>query len=147
MINKVILIGNVGKVPEIRTTAAGKKVAKFSLATSEKHKSQGGETIISTSWHNIVIWDKLAEIAEKYVKKGMMLYIDGKINYGKYDDREGNTHYYTEIIANNLQMLSKKPSDVDDDVATRSDPQYDKPLNEQITGTGPTSNYDDSLPF
>jgi len=81
-----------------------------------------------TSWHSIVVWDKLAEIVEKYVKKGMMLYIDGKINYGKYDDKDGNTHYYTEIIANNIQMLSKKPSDVDDDVATRPDPQAEDDL-------------------
>jgi len=143
MINKITLVGNVGKDPEIRTTGTNKKVAKFSLATSEKRKD--AEAI--TSWHSIVVWDKLAEIVEKYVKKGMMLYIDGKINYGKYDDKDGNTHYYTEIIANNIQMLSKKPSEVDDDIATRPDPQADKPLNEQITGTGPTSNNDDGLPF
>ncbi|HBE41225.1 MAG TPA: single-stranded DNA-binding protein [Bacteroidales bacterium] len=124
MINKAILIGNVGKDPDVRTTATNKKVAKFSLATSEKRKD--AEAI--TSWHSIVVWDKLAEIVEKYVKKGMMLYIDGKINYGKYDDKDGNTHYYTEIIANNIQMLSKKPSDVDDDVATRPDPQAEDDL-------------------
>jgi single-strand DNA-binding protein len=124
MINKVQLIGNVGKDPEVRTTATNKKVAKFSLATSEKRKD--AEAI--TSWHSIVVWDKLAEIVEKYVKKGMMLYIDGKINYGKYDDKDGNTHYYTEIIANNIQMLSKKPSDADDDIATRPDPQAEDDL-------------------
>ncbi len=110
MINKVTLIGNVGKDPEVRATGSNKKVAKFSLATSEKRK--GAETV--TSWHSIVVWENLAEIVEKYVKKGMMLYVDGRINYGKYDDKDGNTHYYTEIIANNIQMLSKKDQAADE---------------------------------
>lgn len=102
MINKVQLIGHVGKDPEIRNTA-NSKVASFSLATTERYKDK--ET---TQWHNCVVWAKLADVVEKYVKKGQLLYVDGKIEYRSYDDKDGNKKYITDIIVMNMQMLGKK---------------------------------------
>ena len=143
MKNLCILIGNVGKDPDIRHFENNVK-ASFTLATSETDTPKGGEKVTQTEWHNIVAWGKLAEIIEKYVKKGQSLYVEGKINYRSYDDRDGNKKYITEINASSIQMLGGKKTD---DVAMRPDPQYDKPLNEQVSGTGPTSNYTDDLPY
>lgn len=107
MTNVVHLIGRVGKDPDVRTTQSS-RVASFSLATSEKYKDK--ET---TQWHNIVIWGKLAEIAEKYIKKGMLLYVEGKINYRDYEDKDGNKKYVTDIVCQNFSMLSagKQPDE------------------------------------
>ncbi|HBF87814.1 MAG TPA: single-stranded DNA-binding protein [Bacteroidales bacterium] len=106
-LNKVILIGNVGKDPEIRHLEGGATVASFSLATNETFKNKAGEKVTNTEWHNIVLWRGLAEIAEKYVKKGTPIYIEGKIKTRSYDDKDGNKRYVTEIVGDNLQMLSK----------------------------------------
>jgi len=138
MINKVILVGNTGKDPEIRTSSAGKKVATFSLATSEKRKDHNGETITTTSWHNVVAWSPLAEVAEQYIKKGQLLYIDGRINYRTYETKDGETKYITEIVANTLQMLGAKKAD---DIAVRPEPQASAKLKHQVKET------DDDLPF
>jgi single-strand DNA-binding protein len=107
MINKTILIGNCGKDPEVRTTT-NSKVASFSLATSESHKNQAGEKITETEWHSLKCWGKLADIAEKYIKKGQQLYVEGKIHYGNYDNKEGVKVYTTDIIVTTLQMIGKK---------------------------------------
>lgn len=111
MINRVHLIGNTGKDPEIRTTGSGKKVASFSLATSESYKDHSGQKVTETQWHNIKAWGNLAEVAEKYIRKGQLLYVEGKVTYSSYDDKDGNKKYITEIIASNFQMLGKKPED------------------------------------
>ena len=108
MINKAILIGNCGKDPEIRTTSVGKKVATFSLATSDNRKNGKGEKVTTTMWHNIVAWSPLAEVMESYVKKGQQLYIEGRINYRDYTDKDGNKRYVTEIVANTIQMIGSK---------------------------------------
>ncbi len=110
MINKVILVGNVGKDPEIRHIPNGTAVAQFSLATSETYKDKNGAKTTQTEWHNIVLWRGLAEVAEKYVKKGDALYIEGKIRSRSYDDKEGNKRYTTEIIGDTMQMLGRKQS-------------------------------------
>jgi len=107
-VNKVILIGNVGKDPETRHLEGGNTVSKFPLATSENYKNKDGEKITNTEWHNIVLWRGLAEIAEKYVKKGSQLYIEGRIRTRTYTDQEGNTKYITEIIGDSMQMLTRK---------------------------------------
>lgn len=120
MINQATLIGNTGKDPEIRTTSTGKKVATFSLATSENRKNDSGEKITTTMWHNIVAWSPLAEVAEQYIKKGQQLFIQGRINYRDYTDRDGNTRHITEIIASTIQMIGAKKQD---DVAIRPEPQ------------------------
>jgi single-strand DNA-binding protein len=110
MINKVILVGNVGKDPEIRHIPNGAAVAQFSLATSETYKDKTGAKTTQTEWHNIVLWRGLAEVAEKYVKKGDPLYIEGKIRSRSYDDKDGNKRYITEIIGETMQMLGRKQS-------------------------------------
>jgi single-strand DNA-binding protein len=106
-VNKVILIGNLGKDPEIKFTPNGTQVAKFSLATNERFKDKDGQWQDRTEWHNIVAWQKLAEIVGQYVKKGSKLYIEGRIQTSSWDDREtGQKKYRTEIIAGDLVLLS-----------------------------------------
>jgi single-strand DNA-binding protein len=109
-VNKVILVGNVGKDPVIRYFDKGVAKAAFPLATSETYTNQQGETITSTEWHNIVLWRALAEVAEKTVKKGSQVYIVGKIKTRSYVDKDGNNKYITEILADILMVLDKKQS-------------------------------------
>ncbi len=108
MLNKVILIGNLGKDPELRHLDSGKAVANFSLATSETYKNKSGERVSNTEWHNIVLWSPLAEVAEKYLRKGSQVYIEGKISSRTYEDKEGNKKYITEITGKSLVMLGDK---------------------------------------
>ena len=109
-INKVILVGNVGKDPVVRYFDKGAAKATFPLATSESYTNQQGETITTTEWHNIVLWRAMAEVAEKTVKKGSQLYIVGKIKTRSYVDKEGNNKYITEILADTFLVLDKKPA-------------------------------------
>ncbi|MDR1762400.1 MAG: single-stranded DNA-binding protein [Dysgonamonadaceae bacterium] len=110
-VNKVILIGNVGKDPEVRYYDNGGCVASFSLATSERGytSASGAQIPDRTEWHNIVLWRGLAEVAEKYVKKGSKLYIEGKIRSRSYDDASGNKRYVTEIYGDTMEMLGGRP--------------------------------------
>src|SRR6188508_2758194 len=106
-INKVILVGNVGKDPEVKYLEGGVAVAKFPLATSEVYKNKEGQRVESTEWHNIVMWRGLAEVAEKYVRKGKQLYIEGKIKTRSYGE-ENNKKYFTEILADTMTMLGTR---------------------------------------
>jgi len=108
-VNKVILIGNLGKDPEVRYLDNGVAVANFSLATTENYKNKEGERVSQTEWHNIVLWRGLAEVAEKYLRKGGSVYIEGKIKTRKWEDKDGNTRYSTEILGDNMTMLGGKP--------------------------------------
>ncbi|WP_192823001.1 single-stranded DNA-binding protein [Rufibacter sp. LB8] len=107
-INKVILIGNLGKDPEVRHLEGGVAVARFPLATSETFKDKNGERQERTEWHNIVLWRGLAEVSEKYLKKGQSVYIEGKIRTNSYQDKEGVQRYSTEIVADNMTMLGSR---------------------------------------
>jgi single-strand DNA-binding protein len=107
-VNKVILVGNVGKDPETRYLDENTAVCKFSLATSEVYKNRNGEKVEQTEWHNIVLWRGLAQVAEKYVKKGSQLFIEGRIKSRSYDDKDGIKRYITEIVGDNMQMLGRK---------------------------------------
>jgi single-strand DNA-binding protein len=107
-INKVILVGNVGKDPVIRYFDRGVAKATFPLATSETYTNQQGETITTTEWHNIVLWRSLAEVAEKTIKKGTQVYIVGKIKTRSYVDKDGNNKYITEILADTFLVLDRK---------------------------------------
>ena len=107
-INKVILVGNVGKDPTVRYFDKGVAKTTFPLATSETYTNQQGETITSTEWHNIVLWRALAEVAEKTIRKGSQVYIVGKIKTRSYVDKEGVNKYITEILADTLLLLEKK---------------------------------------
>ncbi len=105
-VNKVILIGNLGKDPEVRYLEGGTAVANFTLATSESFKDRNtGEKKSITDWHNIVVWRGLAELVEKYLKKGSKIYVEGKLKTRSWKDQDGNTRYTTEIVADNLTML------------------------------------------
>ena len=110
-VNKVILVGNVGKDPETRYLEGGTAVCSFSLATSETYRNRDGEKITNTEWHNIVLWRGLAEVAEKYVRKGSQLFIEGRIRTRSWDDKDGNKKYTTEIVGDNMQMLGRRPDD------------------------------------
>src|SRR5215813_15250694 len=106
-VNKVILVGNLGKDPEIKYTPQGTPVAKFSLATNERFKDKDGQWQDRTEWHNIVLWQRLAEIAGEYLKKGSKVYIEGRIRTDSWDDKEsGQKRYRTEIVGNDLVLLS-----------------------------------------
>lgn len=106
MIQKVIMVGRVGRTPEVKMLNENQKVAKFTLATSETYKNKQGEKITHTEWHNIVVWRKLADVAEKFVTKGQLLYIEGKIRNKSWQDKDGTTRYSYEIEAESFQMLS-----------------------------------------
>lgn len=108
MINKVILIGNLGSDPEIRNLDGGDKVAKFSIATNENYQDKSGSWQKDTQWHNVVAWTGLAERAEKYLKKGNMVYIEGKLTTRKWQDKDGNDRYTTEVLARVLRSLEKR---------------------------------------
>jgi single-strand DNA-binding protein len=112
MINKVILVGRLGKDPEIRSTPGGNTLAKFSLATDERFTDKSGEKQDRTEWHNIVVWGKLAEICGQYLRKGKLVYLEGSIRTDSWDDKEsGQKKYRTEIIANTMKMLDKRGDD------------------------------------
>lgn len=107
-LNKVMLIGRLGKDPEIRYTQSGTPVANFSVATSETYKDGNGEKQERTEWHNIVIWNKLAEVAQKYLHKGDQVYLEGKIQTRKWQDRDGAEKRTTEVIVHSMTMLGSK---------------------------------------
>ena len=143
-INKVILIGNLGKDPELRYTASGTAVASFSLATSERFKNRNGEQQERTEWHNIVAWGNLAEICGKYLAKGRQVYIEGRIQTRSYDDRDGNKRYITEIVANEMKMLGRPG-----EAGGGGGGSYPDNASEPTTAgpSGPTFNPDDDIPF
>lgn len=118
-INKVILVGNVGKDPEIRHLDSGVAVANFPLATSESYLAKNGDKVETTEWHNIVVWRGLADVVEKYVTKGRQLYIEGKIRTRSWDDKEGNKRYTTEIVADVMQLLGSRPDGAQGDNSNR----------------------------
>lgn len=110
-VNKVILVGNVGKDPETRYLDESTAITKFPMATSETYKNKAGERVSNTEWHNIVLWRGLAQVAEKYVKKGTQIYIEGRIKTRSYDDADGNKKYITEIVGDQMQLLGRRPDD------------------------------------
>ncbi|MCL4109226.1 UNVERIFIED_CONTAM: hypothetical protein GTU68_062994 [Idotea baltica] len=108
MINKVTLIGNLGRDPEIRHFENGSSVGKFSVATNENYRDKNGEWQTQTEWHDVVVWRNLAERAEKSLKKGSMVYIEGKLTHRKYQDKDGKDRYITEVVANTFRLLDRR---------------------------------------
>jgi len=140
-LNKVMLIGNLGKDPELRYTTSGVAVATFSLATNEQWKDQDGNTQERTEWHNIVAWKKLAEICGEWLKKGKKIYVEGRIQTRSYDDKNtGAKRYITEIVADNIIMLDSKPAG---EAGTGSSAA---PAPEAAPSSG-SGRVDDDLPF
>ena len=147
-VNKVILIGNLGKDPEVRHLESGAVVANFSFATSESYKDRtSGEVITNTDWHNIVVWRGLAEVAEKYAKKGDKSYIEGKLKSRSYQDQDGITKYITEVLADNLVLLGKQ--DGSSNPANSADASTANSSNTPKTSANPYTGEtdDDDLPF
>ncbi len=107
-LNKCMLIGSLGKDVEVKVTATGQSVASFSMATSEKFKGKSGELEEKTEWHNIVLWGRLAEIAGEYLSKGKTIYVEGRLQTRKWQDKNGNDRYTTEIVGEKMQMLGAK---------------------------------------
>lgn len=141
-LNKAMLIGRVGQNPEIKTiNEQGRKAAQFSLATTERYKDRNGEVKEQTEWHNIVAFDKTAELIEKFVAKGMLLYVEGKLRTRSWDDQNGNKRYVTEVLVNTIQFLEKKEqSEVTQNI--RGTQQMSSQL---MSGAGTPQ--DDDLPF
>ena len=117
-LNKVMLIGNVGNDPEVRylesnpqNPAANAKVASFRLATTERYRDRSGELRENTEWHSVVVWRNNADVAEKFVRKGSQVYIEGKLRTRQWTDQTGNKRYTTEVVADTLQLLGKRPED------------------------------------
>jgi single-strand DNA-binding protein len=109
--NKVQLIGNLGQDPEVKTTDAGKKLARFSVATNETYRNQQGDKVTETQWHNIIAWGRHADIAEKYLQKGSEVVIEGKLIHRNYTDKNGVKRFNTEVQINELLMMGKKAGD------------------------------------
>lgn len=145
-LNKVMLIGNLGKDPEVRYTSGGTPVASFSLATSERFKDRNsGEWQEKTEWHNITLWGKLAEIAGEYLAKGKTIYIEGRLQTRKWQDRDGRDRYTTEIVGEKMQMLSGRG---EGGGGGGGRPQRQQP--EEFGPAGydePVYNPDDDIPF
>ena len=146
-INKVILIGNLGKDPEVRHLENGAVVANFSIATSETYRDRKtGEKVSQTEWHNIVAWRGLAEIAERYLKKGQKVYIEGKLKTRTWQDQDGNNRYSTEIITDNLTMLGNNNSN--DSKSNLEEQQFTKNNSNKFTEKEFSApGEDDDLPF
>jgi single-strand DNA-binding protein len=146
-LNKVMLIGNLGKDPEVRHLENGTAVANFSIATSESYKDRNsGETITNTDWHNVVVWRGLADVAEKYLKKGDKVYLEGKLRSRSYQDQQGITKYITEVVVDDMVMLGSRNSN------EGGAPQNTQPLNTPSAVTPkapdmPLDEEDDDLPF
>jgi len=145
-LNKVMLIGNLGKDPEVRYTASGQAVASFSLATSEKFKNRSGEMEERTEWHNVVLWGRQAEIAGEYLSKGKTVYIEGRLQTRKWQDKDGRDRWTTEIVGDRMQMIGSKGEGgggrqgggkASGEEGSFSQPSYDPP----------SFNPDDDIPF
>src|SRR3954466_14548184 len=107
-VNRVMLIGNLGKEPDVQYLEGNIAVAKFPLATTETYKDRAGKLISQTEWHTVVLWRGLAELAQKYLHKGSLIYVEGRLRTRSWDDREGNKKFATEIVGDNLIMLDKR---------------------------------------
>ena len=147
-VNRVILIGNVGKDPEVRHLESNVSVANFTLATSENYTNKSGEKVTTTEWHNIVCWRSLATLAENYIRKGSQIFIEGRIRTRSYDAQDGSKRYITEIYADSIQLLGKK-GDIGQAEGTRiqENTQVSEPHGDSGSYSGTSLKDEDDLPF
>lgn len=143
-INKVILVGNVGKDPEVRHLDSETAVANFSLATKETYTNKNGEKVENTEWHNIVCWRRLAALAENYIRKGSQLYVEGRIRTRSFDGQDGTKKYITEIYADTIQLLGKKEPQAETGKAQPAAAVNEPPADPVSYSNG---NPEDDLPF
>ena len=147
-LNKVMLIGNLGKDPEVRHLENGTTVANFAIATSESYKDRNsGEIITTTDWHNVVIWRGLADVAEKYLKKGDKVYLEGKLRSRSYQDQQGITKYITEVVVDDMVMLGNKNSTEGGGASQNSQPLNTPSAVTPKAPDMPLDDEDDDLPF
>ena len=146
-VNKAILVGFVGNDPEVKYLDSGTPLAKFSLATSENYTNRSGEKVSQTEWHNIVLWRSLAEVTEKYVKKGTQVYIEGRIRTRSWEDKDGNKRYTTEINADTMQLLGKRGDGGFQDSAQPEASQHSSAPASDQSSTAPELDGADDLPF
>ena len=149
-VNKVILIGNVGGDPETKYLDNGTPLCRFSLATNEVYKNKNGEKVTQTEWHNIILWRGLAEVAEKYVKKGTQIYLEGRIRTRSWDDQDGNKKYTTEIVGDSMKLLSRRQDNMQEPESTSSTKnQSSSPssVSEPSAGADNIPEEEDDLPF
>lgn len=148
-INKVILIGNVGKDPEVRYYDNGAAVANFPLATTERGYTAANGTVVPdrTEWHNLVCWRGLAKVVEQYVKKGTQLYVEGKLRSRSYDDQQGIKRYVTEVYVDNLELLGRRPDLATTTTSNETAQQAVPTSASETTGSGADTSDDDDLPF
>lgn len=144
-VNKVILIGNLGKDPEIRHLEGGVSVAKFPLATTEIYKNKEGQKVEQTEWHNVVMWRGLADVAEKLLKKGNQVYIEGKLRTRSWDDKDGHKKYITEVMADNMTLLTKR--NVEDPNGSSAGHYNSGSTETSSVSTSTGDNVADDLPF
>ena len=144
-VNKVIIVGNVGRDPEVRFTKAGTAVATFSVATSERFKDRDGQPQERTEWHRVVAWAQLADICGKYLRKGKQVYIEGRLQTRDWEDKDGHKRYTTEVIANVMQMLGRR----EDDGGGYSDESFGRggAAGGDPMAQAPASGGDDEIPF
>jgi len=143
-VNKVILIGNLGADPEVRSLESGVKVATINVATSESYKDKNGERQTQTEWHRVVLWRGLAEVVERYLKKGSQVYIEGRLRTRSYDDQDGKKTYVTEIEARELTMLGRRDSEGNE---SNQESRSSNAEGSQKSAEGSTANDTDDLPF
>jgi single-strand DNA-binding protein len=148
-VNKVILIGNVGKDPEVRYLDSNVAVANLTLATTERGYTMNNGTVVpdKTEWHNIVLWRGLAELAEKYVKKGSQIYVEGKIRTRSWEDKEGNKRYTTEIYADNMQLLGKRSENGNGNESQGTSGEQKTSVQTDNSFSNPENDNADDLPF
>ncbi|MCK5821698.1 MAG: single-stranded DNA-binding protein [Bacteroidales bacterium] len=146
-VNKAILLGNVGKDPEVRYLDGGLSVASFSLATTENYKNKAGEKVSQTEWHNIVAWRHLADLADKYINKGQKLYVEGKITNRIWEDKEGNKRYTNEIVASSIVLLGRRADDNASSSSSSSQPAQQDAAKADNPEIAEKDNADDDLPF
>lgn len=145
-VNKVILVGNLGTDPEVRTLSSGTKVARLRIATSESYTNREGERITNTEWHNVNLWRGLAEVAEKYLKTGNTVYVEGKLRTRSYDDKDGITRYVTEIEGDNMTMLGGRSDGGNSSSQPPAQPAAAPKASSSPEGDPPSPD-DDDLPF
>ncbi len=148
-INKVILIGNLGKAPEVRFTPSGQAVANFTMATSESWNDKSGQKQERTEWHRIVVWGKLAELCGQYLTKGRQAYVEGRLQTREWTDKEGKKNYTTEVVAQTVQFLGGKGEGAGagyGNGAGRQD-DYGPPAHMAMDDAGPAGGGEDDIPF
>ena len=148
MVNKVILIGNLGRDPEVRSTPSGQPVATFTLATSRRWKDKNGQRQEQTEWHQIVVWGKQGENCGKYLKKGRPVFVEGRLQTRSWEDQSGNKRYTTEVVAQAVQFLGGRSEGSGDDAGWESRGSQSNFSDESPDVTVPSSSTsDDDLPF